>query len=231
MTSEARSQEFMSREIVMKLHNELKDADSKTQIDAFLEYVESVKDRFDEKVIAYQSQKEIGFIHFHHQEYLEALPFLEKAAKAKSADRYSKHLIYIILIRINRFLKRSQESLFWTDEALKAIKVDDSAFRLVDVLKEYADLCKDASLSFDLKYEPLIHTIVKELGFPVKELEPLEYVFYLGELNHYWNIRLCRLHIKEMAKEEKKNAFQEFIETCEIRWYQDYAQKIVDSLE
>jgi tetratricopeptide (TPR) repeat protein len=232
MIQQEENKEFMSKDINLKLYKELRDADSTTKINAFREYAETIKEKFDERFVEIESAKQLGLIHFEHKEYLEALPYFEKADETENREGKSYgHLNSLLLIRTNRLLKRYDQSLYWFEKALKSIKETDSAFMLLDIIGDYADLCQDADFSFDSKYEYLINKIVQELGFPNKDIEPIANVHRLRELNKYWNVQLCKISIHEISDQEKVIFYKKYIDDCEIKWYKDYVQEMLERLK
>src|SRR6478609_1997502 len=102
MSQQEKNNQFMSTDIVLKLYRELKDANSATKINTSLHYVETIKGDFDPRFIEIESAWQIGFIHFDHQEYLDALPYFEKVDESENLEGKSyRHLNSLLLIRTN----------------------------------------------------------------------------------------------------------------------------------
>ncbi|HYI77844.1 MAG TPA: hypothetical protein VEW65_09510 [Chryseolinea sp.] len=59
----------------------------------------------------------------------------------------------------------------------------------------------------------------------------IERVFALRELNKYWNARLTKICLEKRSKTEKMNIYREYIEECEIGWYRDYVQGMLEGLK
>lgn len=225
--------EFLSKEIVLKLYRDLRHADSSTRIQALENYIETIKDQYNETEIQFQLTKQIGVIYFEGQEYDKAIEYLEKANEVTNLEisQPNKRLIRILLIRTNRLLKRYEKSLQWIDKELYSLSENDSAFDLLNILGEYADLCQDSSLLFDSKYENLIPRVVQELGFPLMKLQPIEYINKLRELNKFWNVELGKIHLQKIPNEEKIRIYQKYLTECEIKWYRDYVNSVIASLD
>ncbi|MEQ6118064.1 tetratricopeptide repeat protein [Reichenbachiella sp. MALMAid0571] len=228
MTPRGRNREFLSKDIILKIHNELKDADSATRINTFLNYVETVKQDFDEIFVEIEVAKQLGLIHFENKEYLVALPYFEKVDEIKKREgKQSDHLNSLLLIRTNRLLKRYEQSFYWFNRTLESINDTDSAFCLLDIMGDYVDLCQDANISFDSKHDLLVNKIIQELGITKKETNFIKQIHHIRERNRYWNIELGKILIQKVSDTEKVNLFKNYIAKCEIKWYRDYVLEML----
>ena len=228
MTQGNRKKEFPSKDIILKIYEELKGADSATKINVFLDYVETVKQDFDEIYVESEVAKQIGLIYFHENAYSEALPYFEKVDEIEKRNgKPSDHLNSLLLIRTNRLLKRYEQSLYWYNQTFESINDTDSAFRLLDIMGDYVDLCQDANISFDSKHEFLVDKIIRELGIIKKETNPIKQIHFMRQKNRYWNIELGKILTQKVNDSERENLLRNYIAECEIKWYTDYVLQMI----
>jgi|688.fasta_scaffold785563_2 tetratricopeptide (TPR) repeat protein len=228
MTQENRKGEFLSKDIIFKIYNELKDADSATKINAFLDYVKTVKQDFDDVLVESEVAKQLGLIYFQENEYSAALPYFEKVDDiGKRNGKQSDHLNSLLLIRTNRLLKRYEQSFYWFNQTLESINGTESAFCFLDIMGDYVDLCQDANFTFDSKHELLVNKIIRELGITTKETNPIKQIHNIREKNRFWNIELGKIITQKVNDTERENLLKNYIAECEIKWYKDYVLQMV----
>ncbi|MFC3415727.1 tetratricopeptide repeat protein [Algoriphagus hitonicola] len=221
--------QFFSKEFMLTLYRELWEADTKTKIQFTLNYIETVKENYPLELVEYMTQTQLANIYFDQQEYEKALPLLKEINEKETPEKTAgKHLYTSLLIRTHRFLKNYKEALSVFEGAMEQQNQNPKAFKILDLLEDYVNLCEDAVWPFDPIYEPHIHQVIQDLGFPEKNLSTIELVRFLEQLNKTWNIRLGTIQVKEdISQEERNKLFQEYIQECPIQWYRDYASRCI----
>ncbi|WP_297335931.1 hypothetical protein [Algoriphagus sp.] len=223
--------EFFSKEFMLTLYRELWEADTETKIQFTLDYIETVQENYPPNLVDYLTKGQLSSIYFDHQDYEKALPFLKEINEQEAPEKTAgKHLYTLLLIRTYRFLKNYKKAFSVFKKAMEQQKQARKAFEILDLLEDYVNLCQDSGWSFDPIYQPNIHQVIQDLGFPPQDLPPMESVRSLKELNKTWNFRLGTIHLKkEISQEERNQLFQEYIQECPIQWYRDYASRCISS--
>jgi tetratricopeptide (TPR) repeat protein len=227
------SNEFFSKEFVLKLHRELRDADTETKIQFTLDYIDTVKADYPPELVEYMTKTQLATIYFDQEEYKKALPLLKEInAQDAPKDTVGKHLYILLLIRTNRLLGNFPSALTLLEQNLLSEKRNESGFETLNFLKEYAELCQTAEWEFDAKFTTVVDQVVKDLGFEDKDLNPLDKIHFLSQTNREWNVRLGKLMVKEgISPQEKMEIFENFIEDCPVGWYEKHARNLVQQLK
>jgi len=227
------SNEFFSKEFVLKLHRELRDADTETKVQFTLDYIDSVKADYPFKLVEYMTKTQLANIYFDQEEYKKALPLLEEInAQDAPKDTAGKHLYILLLIRTNRLLGNLNTAFSHLEQNLLPEKNQEEGFDTLNLLKEYAELCHDADWEFDPRFQDKIDFVVESLGFEDKDLKPLEMIDFLAKTNLEWNFRLSKtLQKRDISGEEKIELQETFIRECPIEWYRAYSRKLIQQLK
>lgn len=233
MKDKPENKNFLSKDIVIKIYKDLKDADVETKIKALHEYADSVKDRFKADHIQFEIDKQKAFLYYDHQQYATALPHIIKVLSAESAytTESSEHLYSLLRIRCHRLLHQYEEGMICFKNRLSQLKESDSAFMLLDLLEDYANLCREAPFAFEESYQTLIEQIVSKLAFPAIDLPPLERILAMTKMHLHWNRKISQIHMIRTNDLEKAKQLEDYIATCEIGWYKAYAERIKAGLE
>ncbi|WP_100630215.1 hypothetical protein [Algoriphagus formosus] len=224
------SNEFFSKEFILKLYRELRDADTETKIQFTLDYIDTVKADYPLELVEYMTKTQLANIYFDQEEYKKALPLLEEInAQDAPKDTAGKHLYILLLIRTNRLLRNLNTAFSHLEQNLLPEKNQEEGFDTLDLLKEYVDLCHDADWEFDPRFQDKIDFVVESLGFEEKDLKPLEMIDFLDKTNLEWNVRMGKIILKkDIAGEEKTQLFEDFLMECPIRWYRDYVKDMIN---
>ena len=224
------SNEFFSKEFVLKLHRELRDADTETKVQFTLDYIDSVKADYPLELVEYMTKTQLATIYFDQEEYKKALPLLEEInAQDAPKDTAGKHLYILLLIRTNRLLGNLNTAFSHLEQNLLPEKNQEEGFDTLNLLKEYAELCHDADWEFDPRFQDKIDFVLESLGFEDKDLKPLEMINFLAKTNLEWNFRLSKVILeKDVLGEEKIQLFEDFLKECPIRWYRDYVKDMIN---
>ncbi|WP_439475437.1 hypothetical protein [Algoriphagus formosus] len=224
------SNEFFSKEFVLKLHRELRDADTETKVQFTLDYIDTVKADYPPELVEYMTKTQLATIYFDQEEYKKALPLLEEInAQDAPKDTAGKHLYILLLIRTNRLLGNLNTAFSHLEQNLLPEKNQEEGFDTLDLLKEYVDLCHDADWEFDPRFQDKIDFVVESLGFEDKDLKPLEMIDFLAKTNLEWNVRMGKIILKkDISGEEKTQLFEDFLKECPIKWYRDYVKDMIN---
>ncbi|TDK49947.1 hypothetical protein [Algoriphagus formosus] len=224
------SNEFFSKEFILKLYRELRDADTETKIQFTLDYIDSVKADYPLELVEYMTKTQLANIYFDQEEYKKALPLLEEInAQDAPKDTAGKHLYILLLIRTNRLLGNLNAAFSHLEQNLLPEKNQEEGFDTLSLLKEYAELCHDAGWEFDPRFQDKIDFVVESLGYEYKDLKPLEMIDFLDKTNLEWNFRLSKVILeKDVLGEEKIQLFEDFLKECQIRWYRDYVKDMIN---
>ncbi|GAB2482382.1 hypothetical protein [Algoriphagus taiwanensis] len=218
--------EFFSKEFILKLYRELRDADTQTKVQFTLDYIDTVREDFAPELVEYMTKTQLATIYFDHQEYEKALPILEEINQLEIPENTNgSHLYSLLLIQTHRLLKNFSQAFILLEENLISKNEEIHAFETLDFLKEYAQLCKDANWTFDPTFEAFLTKVILHLGFPDKPLKPMEKIAYLAETNRIWNIRLGQIQANTTISEESRvELLKIFQRDCPIRWYRELTE-------
>lgn len=224
--------EFFSKEFVLKLHQELRDADTETKVQFTLDYIETVKADYPIELVKYKTKTQLAYIYFHQEEFKKALPLLEEInALDVPKDTAGKHLYILLLIRTNRLLGNFNAAFSHLDQNLLSEGNPDKGFDTLDFLEEYQKLCQDTGWAFDPRFKAKIDFVVESLGFEDKDLKPLEMIDFLAKTNLEWNVHMGKIILKkDITGEEKIELHEAFIKECPIEWYRAYSRKSIQQL-
>lgn len=222
--------EFFSKEFVLKLHRELRDADTETKVQFTLDYIETVKADYPIELVKYKTKTQLAYIYFHQEEFKKALPLLEEINELDvPKDTAGKHLYILLLIRTNRLLGNFNAAFSHLEQNLLSEGNPDKGFDTLDFLEEYQKLCQDTGWAFDPRFKAKIDFVVESLGFEAIDLDSLEMIDYLAKTNREWNIRMGKIILKkDISGEEKTQLFEDFLKECPIRWYRDYVKDMIN---
>jgi hypothetical protein len=225
---------FPSKEIMLKLYRDLKDAGSMVQIAAFKDYLNSVKEEVDAQKIEIKLNQQVGFIHFQHEEYSDAIRHLEKVYNLVSvAGDPSEYFFNLtLLIDAHRHCRNYGNAFAWFDIAVANIKLAPSPFDKLSIITRYVDLLHAAGQPFNHSYNVIVEEIAIALGLPdVKWHSITDRVKTIQALNKQWNRRLGTLTLSKLKNNDLIKAYEAYKEECEIGWYREYAQRVIDKLK
>jgi len=227
--------DFLPKEIVIKLHRDLDPLDYKSRIKLVNQYAESIKSSFDDEVYQIKLNQELALLYWQGNQFHSAIEHYEQVVYKLQPEQYPMVYFHTIamLCRCNRLIADYQQAHKWINLAFEQIHLSDSSFDNLYLLKEYADLILDYEISFDNKHIPIIKSVIKDLEFPELSLkQPLETIQFLSKMNSKWNRELSRIslmpgeNIKAILSELKK-----YVKSCEIGWYRNYANKRIANLK
>ncbi|MCR9081218.1 MAG: hypothetical protein NXH89_02280 [Cyclobacteriaceae bacterium] len=224
--------EFFSKEFVLKLHRELRDADTETKVQFTLDYIETVKADYPLELVEYKTKTQLAYIYFHQEEFKKALPLLEEINSLDAPkDTAGKHLYILLLFRTNRLLGNFNAAFSHLEQNLLSEGNPDKGFDTLDFLEEYQKLCQDTGWAFDPRFKAKIDFVVESLGFEAIDLHSLEMIDYLIQTNRDWSIRMGKIILKkDISGEEKIELHEAFIKECPIEWYRAYSRKSIQQL-
>ncbi|MGC6431217.1 MAG: hypothetical protein ACON5F_09265 [Jejuia sp.] len=230
MIKKGYEEEFLPRELGLKLMRDLPRSNYREKINLVDNYVKTIKSTFGSTAFEVRYHNEIGFIYWDAEEYALAVAHYKKAITPLDPKDYSYlyFLIICFLIRGERHLKNYASSYKWVDMAFKNMTFIESSFEKLNILKEYADLLKETGEDFDYDTN-IIMDIIEDLGFKIALKNPVETIHLLKQNNLEWNKKFGKIVLmKNVSKEEVLDAYKEFKKNCPIKYYRNLAsEKII----
>ncbi len=232
MNCEQLQKDFFPAELTLKLFgNQTQLLDKLTLIN---NYIEEVRASFDEHVLKIIQNNQIAHIYWMSNHYPEAITHFEIVVENMEAeDSPSKYLLAInLLIRGNRLLSNYKEAKKWIALAFGNSDIFHPFENLIN-LNDYADLVIDSGKAFDENHIPLIQSIIDKLGFPEKLEDPVKTIQSMTKRNKLWSRKLSEWTIKyeESDLDERIKGIEQYIDSCEIEWYRDYAKNSLEKLK
>lgn len=227
-------QDFLPREIVLKLHRDIPKSNVEQRIELIKNHAKQVEADFEKEVYEVKLNTELGFCYWEAHQYSQSILYLEKviAILKPELDDTIYFLSIGLLIRGNRILQNYQSALRWAESAFKNIHLTDSSFLKLNILEDYAALISDSQGTFKEGYKIIITEVIHTLGFPEKGDNPLEVIHAMKAMNLTWNRKL-----REITLDSNKDldadilAFERFRQNCPIRWYREYAENIIANIK
>lgn len=197
-------------------------------------YIDQVKDSFEPDILLINSNQEKGMIYWDAEKYDLAIPHYEKVMEVLGSLDLSYYHVAYMLITCNRLNKQWGPSLKWATSTLDNLNNTHSSFyNKLSILNAYSDLLQETGMAFDEKYTPLIDKVILEMGFPpVPAIAPIERIKIIEQEHKNWNHRLMK--VDQISKANKKEiiiALKDYISSCDIGWYKNYAAKRLERIE
>jgi tetratricopeptide (TPR) repeat protein len=234
MNKDQLNKDFLSAELLLKMHSELTAKDFEEKIRLVQDYARSQKASWDEDVLQLKLNHEVGYIYYEAAQFASAITYLEKVVHQLSPSDHD--LLYFLdlslLVKSNLALQQFDQAKEWIEKALAELSQDSGIFQRLSIMEDYAEYLQAAGDTFADGYVPLLDGIVDELGFD-KPLpaEPPERLALISRENAIWNRKLMKIELQTRHQPEKRQmALNAYLQKCEIAWYRDYARQSLEKL-
>ncbi|MEP2348322.1 MAG: tetratricopeptide repeat protein [Algoriphagus sp.] len=232
MNREQLQKDFFPAEIMLQLVKQ--EIPLSDKIKLINSYLDKVRDSYDAEVLKIKQHNQLAHIYWMSEHYEEAIAHFEIVVENMEAEDYPSlySLALNLLIRCNRLLSNYQEAEKYATLAFASFDTFHP-FKKLNILTDYADLIADSGKIFDENYISIIQATIDELGFPEKLDDPIETIRSMSKRNQVWNRKLSDWTIKyrESDLDEKKRELVQYIDSCEIGWYKDYALNTLEILQ
>lgn len=229
------NKDFLPRELVLNLFTEIPKEKVNQRINLVANYAKTIKGSMETEAFEVRLHDLFGFIHWEAGSYAKAIEHYALVVKILQPidSPFLYFHIVCLLIRCNRLLDKYSDSLSWAEKAFENIEHADSSFQVLNVLNEYVTFIESANISFNPIYTKIAKTVFIKLGFTFKFSDPIETIKLMKKINLKWNKKLSQITIESRGKSssENKNAYLEYKDSVEIKWYADYAAAKIQELE
>ncbi|RAI89330.1 hypothetical protein [Algoriphagus yeomjeoni] len=234
MNREQLQRDFFPAEIMLKLYRDLAGSGAEAKIELIDEYIEKVRDSYDEDVLYIKQHNQIAHIYCMSEQHKQAISHFEMVVEKMAPDDYPPiyFLAINLLIRSNCILTNYDVAKKWGELALKNHHHADPISKL-HILNDYMDVLSETETDLDKKHYSVIQSIIDEYGFPEKLGDPVETVRSMNKRHKFWARKMGDLTLA-YAKTDGANTFEDleqYIESCEIGWYKVHALKSLDLLK
>lgn len=234
MNREQLKKDFFPAELMLKLYRDLADCGAEAKIKLIDEYIEKVRDSYDEDVLFIKQHNQIAHMHFMSGQHEQAISYFEMVVEKMAPDDYPPiyFLAINLLIRSNCILTNYDVAKQWGELALKNHHHADPISNL-HILNDYMDVLSETETDLDKKHYSVIQSIIDEYGFPEKLRDPVETIRSMNKRHKIWARKMGDLTLN-YAKPDGAATFEDlerYIESCEIGWYRNYARNMLDKLK
>ncbi len=232
MNREQLQKDFFPKEVMLKLFRDSTHLESK--IELINDYIDEVRDSYDEDVLQIIQNNQIAHTYWMSEQYAQAIAHFEIVVENMEPEDYPSNYILVLnlLIRGNRLLSNYKEAEKWIALAFGNSKIYHPFDNLI-ILNDYADLIADSGQAFDESHNPLIQSIIDELGFPEKLKDPVETIRSMNKSHKYWARKLTSIEADSLKPDLDLTIkeYEEYAVSCEIEWYRNYAKNTIERLK
>ena len=224
--------DFFPTELMLKFYRDIPESEYETKIKLVNDYIEEVRDSYDEDVLKIKQQNQIAHIYWTSEHYPKAIYHFEIVVESMEPEDYPSiyFLALNLLIRGNILLSNYKEAEKWAELAFENHHLADAISNL-HILNDYCDVITKTEIFLDKKYHPLIQSIIDEYGFPEKLGDPVETIRSMTVRHRYWNNMLSEIRlINRQDSPEYIKELENYRDSCEIEWYRNYVSKTLNNL-
>ena len=234
MNKDQLKKDFLSAELMMKMHSALTARDFEEKIWLVHAYAQSQIANLDEDVLQLKLNHEIGFIYYEAAQFASAISFFEKVVyQLKPSDHELLYFLDLsLLVKCNLALEQFTQAKVWIEKALAELGHDRGIFQRLSLVEDYAEYLEAAGDTFADAYISLLDSIVDELGFDESlPADPLERLAIISQKNAIWNRKLMKIELQHRHQPEaRKKALADYLKNCTIKWYRDYVRQRLDEI-
>lgn len=234
MNREQLNSNFFPPELMLKLFRDIPDSEVESKIKLVNEYIDKVRGSYEEDVLKIHQQNQIAHIYWSSEQFLKAVDHFEIVVKnLKPADSPQIYFLAInLLIRGNAFLSNYKTAKKWAEVALENHHLANTNYNL-NILNDYTDVLSETETGLDKKYFPLIQSIIDEYGFPEKLVDPVETIRSMKKRHKYWARKMSEMELESVSSDVTVtiDAYEDYIESCEIGWFRKYASNTLARLK
>lgn len=234
MNREQLNADFFPSSLMLKLFSFEPKAELESKIILINEYVDEVRDSYEEDVVRIHLNNQIAFSYWMAERHEFAIKHfkivVEKMEPADSPILYFQALN--LLIKGNRILSNLPEAEKWAALALENHALTHTISNLHN-LNEYAEVLLNSGKSFDKKYNSIIQSIIDEFGFPETLEDPIETIRSMNKTHSLWAKKLTALEANYLKPglESTIKKYEEYAASCEIEWYRNYSLNSLKQLK
>ncbi|WP_439488271.1 hypothetical protein [Algoriphagus sp.] len=234
MNLEQLQKDFFPPEIIFKIYRDIPDTKYEEKIKLVNDYAKKVKESYDEDVVKVRLNNQLAHIYWESEQFAQAIYHFEIVIDNMEPEDYPS--IYFLalnqLIRCNRILTNYEVAERWAELAWEKHHLAHAISNL-HILNDYTDVITESKTILDEKYYPLIQSIIDEYGFPEELSDPVETIRSMNQRHKLWSNKYGEIarNLRKFEAEENIKKLEEYIESCEIEWYRNYAEKTVDRLK
>ncbi|MCE7053365.1 hypothetical protein LZF95_01665 [Algoriphagus sp. AGSA1] len=234
MNLEQLRKDIFPSELILKLYRDIPNAQYEEKIKLVNDYIDEVQDIYDEDVLKIKKHNQIAFCYWMAEQYPLAIQHFEMVVENMEPEDYP-HLYFLalnLLIRGNRILSNYEIAEKWAELAWENHHLAHAISNL-HILNDYTDVITETKTILDKKYYPLIRSIIDEYGFPEELEDPVKTIRSMNQRHKLWSIKYGEIVMTFRKSDHEKyiRELEQFIDSCEIEWYRNYAEKTVERLK